>query len=164
MTVETFSVVADDVRAGYFPNWSAFSATTKPTSTQVAVFISEEAADLAGHLAVEDVTVSSSNPAASSAALAWCQKTLRLAVAIRVMRASTAQNPEVAKAWQEELDSRYKMLERMGATVMGAGAAESTSTSPVQGPTTHIGQYGLTTADVGLMSTVEPRLRRDDEL
>lgn len=164
VSVTTFGVVADDVRAEYFPHWSAFSATTKPTSTVVATFITEEGADLGGRLRLESITPSTVTSGSTPEAYAWCQKTLRLMVAIRVARASTAQNPDVVKAWKTELDERLEQLNRHGTVVLGDAVA-SDSTSPPEGPTTHITQYGLDVGDPNRdSSSVEPRLRRSDEL
>lgn len=163
MSVATFGVTADSVRTAHFPHWGAFSATTKPTSTQVATFITEEGADLGGELMQVSVTPSGIDSDDNPNGYAWCQKTLKLLVAVRVAKSATASNPELAQTLQEELDARLSKLKTHGSTVL-VDVSSDTSGSPPGGPTTHISQYGLTVDDADDMSTTVPRLRRDDSL
>lgn len=163
MSVATFSVTADSVRTAHFPHWSAFSATTKPTSTQVATAITEEAADLGGRLSLKRIDPSGIDSTANPNGYAWCQKTLKLMVAVYVAKAATAQNPELAKALQALLDERLEALDRHGETLL-VDVEASDSGSPPEGPTTHISAYGLEVDDSADMSTTVPRLRRDDAL
>lgn len=160
MTVTTYGVAADDVRADHFPHWTAFSATTNPTSTRVAVLINEEAADLAGALRVKSVDPTSITDSASEA-YAWCAKTLKLAVAVRIFGSVTAANPEGRKALQDELSARLDWLQKHGLEL--GGAQTLLSTSP-EGPTSHITRYGLTTADPSCMSSTESPFHKDDKL
>lgn len=163
MTIATFNVVADDVRTDFFPHWSAFSTTTKPTAAAVASNIIEEAADLAGRLALKSISVDSITNATTPYAYQWCRKTLKLQVAVWVAQAATASNPELAKALEEELAERLEQLDQHGATVLVDVSASDTG-SPPEGPTTHITEYSLETDDASCMSSTRPRLRRDDHL
>lgn len=162
MAVTTFSITAATVQTAHFPHWQPFSATTKPTSTQVATWITEEAADLGGKLALKSIAASGIDSDTPNA-LAWCQKTLKLMVAVRVAKAATASNPELAKTLQDDIDARLEALDKHGATLLVDVTASETG-NPPEGPTTHISTYSLTVDDSSDMSTTVPRLRRDDAL
>lgn len=163
VAVTTFSVTHDTVRTEHFPHWNAFSATTKPTSTQVGTYVTEEAADLGGYLALKSIAASGIDSSANPNGFAWCQKTLKLMVAVRVAKAATASNPELAKTLQDEVNARLSSLDKHGATLL-VDVTASTSGNPAEGPTTHISTYSLTVDDSSDMSTTVPRLRRDDSL
>jgi hypothetical protein len=98
----------------------------------------------------------------TSEAFAWCAKTLKLMVAVRIYPAVTAGNPDGLKALQAQLDARLAWLEKHGLEL--AGAQTLISGSEPEGPTSHISQYGLTTADSSLMSSTESPFHKDDQL
>lgn len=162
MALPVFGVTATTLREHMFPHWGAFSANSSPTSTTVGDIIAEEAGDLAARLYRENVSAASITDAASAPYL-WCAKTLRLMAAIRTMRASTQQQPELVTRWMEELDARLKLLSEDGATALGDASLQSGTSDP-DGPTSHISVYSLEVDDPDDMSTTVPRLRRDDAL
>lgn len=164
MTIATFGVDGASVRRHYFPYQGDYSVTSSPTADTVTEFITEAAVDLAGRLGLKDVTAASIDDDDTSEAYAWCAKTLRLSVAISVLEASTANNPEVGKKWQASLDARYELLEKYGATALGLGAAADEATTEPEGPMSHISELDLDTGDDADASSVAPRLRRDDQL
>lgn len=163
MAVAEFSVVADDVRTEHFPHWGAFSTTTKPTAAAVAVRITEEAGELGGKLSLKGIDPASITSVDTPYAYQWCRKTLKLMVAIWVAKVATASNPDLAKTLQDELDARLEKLDEHGVTLL-VDAVATASGSPAEGPTTHITEFGLETDSAENMSTVVPRLRRDDQL
>lgn len=164
MALPAFGVTAATVRAQLFPHWSDFSANSNPTAATVADIITEESGDFAALLYRENITASSVDAlGASTAPYQWCAKTLRLMVALRCLRASTQQEPQLAEAWKAELEQRLKLLAEEGATALGNASLQSGTSDP-DGPTSHISVYSLTTDSADDMSTVVPRLRRDDAL
>jgi hypothetical protein len=163
VTIATFGIAADDVRLDHFAHWGAFSTTTKPTLARVTNRITEEGGELAGKLALQSIAVTSITALATPYAYAWCQKTLKLMVAVWVAKVATSSNPELAKTLQDELDARFELLDKHGETVL-VDVSSSDTGSPPEGPTTHITEFGLTTDDSTDMSTTVPRLRRDDQL
>lgn len=162
MALNAFGVTATTVREQMFPQWGNFSANSSPTSSVVADIITEESGDLAARLYRENITASSITDAAT-APYQWCAKTLRLMVALRILRASTQQAPELAQRYKDELDERLKLLDSDGATALGDSTLQTGASDP-DGPTSHISVYGLTVDDSTNMSTTVPRLRRDDDL
>ncbi len=162
MALPAFGVTAGTVRAQMFPHWADFTANSSPTATTVADIITEESGDLVARLYRENVTASSIG-GADTAPYQWCAKTLRLMVALRILRASTVQEPQLAEAWKAELDERLKLLGEEGATAVGDSTLQSGTSDP-DGPTSHVSVYGLTTDESTNMSTTVPRLRRDDAL
>lgn len=164
MTLPAFGVTASTVRAQMFPHWGDFSTNSSPTAATVADIITEESGDLAALLYREDVAASSVDALTASAApYQWCAKTLRLMVALRILRASTQQEPQLAEAFKAELAERLKLLAAEGATALGDASLQSGTSDP-DGPTSHISVYGLEVDDSEDMSTTVPRLRRDDAL
>jgi hypothetical protein len=159
--IDVFGVDADSVRKAHFPNWTPFSSSTNPTVDTIDSFILEEGADLAGALRVKSIDPTSITDSTSEA-FAWCAKTLKLMVAVRIYPAVTAGNPDGLKALQAQLDARLAWLEKHGLEL--AGAQTLISGSEPEGPTSHISQYGLTTADSSLMSSTESPFHKDDQL
>lgn len=168
MGVNLFGLTANSVRAHMFPQLSDFDANSSPTLTIAAECVEEEAGELAAKLYTEGVTASaivSTLDANSlhSAAWLWCVRTLRLMVALQLLKRMSQQFPELAKAYQTELDVRLKDLAATGATALGDEALD-TGDSPADGPTTHLNQYSLTVDDADDMSSAVPSLRKDDAL
>lgn len=164
MALVSFGVTAGTVRAQMFPHWGDFSANSSPTSTTVSDIITEESGDLAALLYREDVSAQTVyDLGATEAPYQWCAKTLRLMVALRILRASTQQEPQLAEAFKAELAERLKLLAAEGATALGNSSLQSGTSDP-DGPTSHISVYGLEVDDSEDMSTTVPRLRRDDAL
>lgn len=161
-SVNAFGLTVASVRAHMFPHWGDFSNNSNPTTTTVGEIITEEAGDLASRLYREAVAASSITDSTSAPYL-WCAKTLRLMVALRILRASTQQEPELNRAWVDELKLRLELLAADGATALGDASLQTGASDP-DGPTSHISVYGLTTDDADDMSTTAPRLRRDDAL
>lgn len=161
MTASTFGVDAEGVRRHFFPHFESWSATTSPTLAVVTEAVEEEAAVLSGHLTLELIDASSITP--GSAAYLACRQQLRLMVALRVLGAMTGADPALGQTWRGVIKDWWKALDEGGATFLGDGATTSGTSDP-DGPTTHINTYGLTTDTAANMSTVVPRLRRDDAL
>lgn len=162
MSVSTFGVTHATVKAHFFPSMSAFSTNTTPSQATVTEEVQWSAADLDGRLRERDV-VPSSITTSTSAAYLWCAKTLSLMVAIAVARSASGSNPDVVKAWREELKERFEDLSKRGVAALGDGASSSSGNEAL-GPSSHISTFGLTTADSTLMSTSEPIFRKDDKL
>ena len=160
MSVNTFGVAVDDVRADHFPNWTPFSTSSNPTLARVTAWLSEEASDLAGKLRLKSIDPTTITDATTEAYL-WCAKTLKLMVAVRVYPSVTAGNPDGLKVLQAQLDTRLKWLEEHGLELDGAGTL---LTNAHEGPTSHISEYSLTTADPDYMSTTESPFHKDDPL
>lgn len=168
MGVNIFGLEANSVRAHMFPQWGDFTVNSSPTLTVVEECIEEEAGELAGRLYGEDIVASAITDELDdndmhSAAWLWCVRTLRLMVALQVLRRTTQSDPELAKAYQTELKARLDDLSSRGATALGDSTLQ-TGTSDPDGPTSHISQFGLTVDAAEDMSTTVPRLRRDDAL
>lgn len=163
MPVPVFAQTHTTVHDHFFPSLAAFSGSTKPTSTIVGEMVTAEAARLYGALAAVSVSASTISTDAGTtypAAYAWCQDTVRLGAAIRVMQAIAGAGA-VPKAWTEELEKRYKLLEEKGYLALGDAPSPSES---VSGPRSHVTVHDLDTGDEADMSTAEPKFRRDDSL
>lgn len=166
--MSNFGVTHTMVRDQLFPQWGAFTADGNPSMSTVSAFIAQKYAELAGLLAVKQITASAVDAASSSVAYAWCQETLLLMVGQRVLQSATQRNPELAKSWQESLTNKDKtgrldMLAAYGATALGnagldGGASES------GGPTDFIEELGIEVPDSSLSSGVAPPIRKDDQL
>lgn len=164
MAVVTFGVTYSDVRAAHFPQLqSDFSPNSKPTAAQVTTFITEEAADLFGRLLQKGVDASAISTGAATYpnAYAWCQKTLKLAAAIRVFPAITGQDAKILDRWQKMLDDRFEQLETSGYAALGDAPGP---TSSATGPRSHVVDHNLDTGDDSLMSDVIPKFRRNQVL
>jgi hypothetical protein len=165
--VSLFGLTPAAVRENKFPQWNDFTAKSSPTSTQVTDIIEGQAGELAAKLYAENV-VASSIPGTTdgnglhSAAWLWCRETLRLMVALEILRVTTQRDPELAKTYAGQLKERLKDLDAKGATALG-DAALDTGDAPAQGPTTHINTFGLTTLAAADMSSLDDVLKRSDK-
>jgi len=162
MATSTFGVTAESVRRHHFPAFDSFSTTSNPTSVTVGEVIDEEAARLAGWLALEEIDASAITDVTSAAYL-QCARIVRLLSATRLVGSMTGLDPELVRAWRADIADWKKGLDEGGAEFLGGGAA-STGTSDPDGPTSHINQFSLTQDTADKMSEVVPRLRRDDAL
>jgi hypothetical protein len=160
MAVNEFGVTQQTVATHHFPMWPAFSTSSKPTAATVALLITESAGVLTARLYAETIT---SITDTASAAYLMCAEQLRRMVALKVLKASTQQDPELAKALQAEIDAWFASLASGGGTFLGNESLQTGSSDP-DGPTSHISEFGLTTDEAENMSTTVPRLRRDDAL
>lgn len=161
MASSDFGVTADSIRRHHFPNLDAFSTASRPTAATVAECIEEEAALMAGALALENVSASAIT--ADSDAYVLCRKTLRLQVAARLARDIPGADSDLARSWQASVEAWYASLAKGGASFLGDGAAASGASDP-DGPTWHGSEYSLTTDSGSDMSTTIPMLRKDDAL
>lgn len=161
MASSLFDVTAESTRRHHLPNLNAFSESSAPALSAVTEAVDEEAAVLAGALALENVDASAIT--AGSPAWLQCRRVLRMMVALRILRDMRGDNGELSQAWAGEVGRWLKALEDGGASFLGEGAT-ATGTADPDGPTTHINTYGLTKDTSASMSTVVPRLRRDDAL
>lgn len=163
MSIATFGVTADSVRAHHFPHLSPFSSSTSPTSTTVAEKLDVEAARLAGALLGEAIPTSAIVPGTPE--YAACQGILRLMVARSCLEAMTGANPELAKRWDGQIEEWFSDLDELGPTFLGNDDLGTLEASDADGPTDHIGELGL---EVGTDTTdasdaIMP-LRKDDLL
>lgn len=157
-----FGVTAATMRAEYFPQWSAFDVNTRPSSTTITdSIIPQKYAELAGKLLVKQIAIASAVAATTDPPYSWCQETLGLMVAIRILQLATQRDVELAKTYQERLDDRLGALESYGATALGLASLD-TGNSPSGGPTTYIEQLGLEVPDSSLSSGLAPFIRKDD--
>lgn len=169
MGVNLFGLTANSVRAHMFPQLSDFDANSSPTSTIAAECVEEEAGELAAKLYTEGVVASAivstlDANGLHSAAWLWCVRTLRLMVALQLLKRMSQQFPELAKAYQDELDKRLADLEARGGTALGDDTLD-TGDAPADGPTTHINTYGIeVSASDDMSSLADDVLRRSDEL
>lgn len=161
MSANDFGVTAASVRSHHFPNADAWTTSSRPSSTAVAEAIDEEAAHMAGRLALENIDASSVTT--NSAAYYACRRILRMQVAVRVLRDMLGQDTELARAWEATIADWYVQLDAGGASFLGDGAT-ATGTSDPDGPTSHISVYGLTVDSAESMSSTVPVMRKDDEL
>ena len=168
MAVNLFGLTVNAVRASMFPQLSDFSVNSSPTLAEGVICLEEEAGELAAKLYRRNIVASGivstldANNLHSPAWL-WCARTLRLMVALELLKRMSQQYPELAKAYRTELDARLADLQQSGGTALGNDSLE-TGSSPADGPTSHISEYGLTTDDPTDMSDVVPLLRKGDRL
>lgn len=163
MASSTFGLTAESVRAHHLPNADAFSTQSRPSLATVAEIITEEAAQMAGALALELVDASAITDTASGAYNS-CRKTLRLQVAAKVVRLMSGFDSELVATWDEQVQDWYKKLDEGGVSFLGDGATAS-GTSDADGPTSHVTVYGLE-RDTGanMSSPVTGKLRMDDDM
>ncbi len=160
MSVNLFGVTAAIVRADYFPQIADFSTDSNPTVASVNRYLDQRAATLEARLLQESV-VASAITIATDAAYLWCQQTLTLMVAIRVMEAMSQQDAELLKRWREELLERWAELEEKGYLALGGGV--STPDENPDGPTHHISNLGLDTSRVAeSASSIDMPFHKDD--
>lgn len=162
MSANDFGLTADSVRRHYFPNHDEWSSKSRPSTTTVAEIISEEAAHMAGALALELVDASAITT--DSAAYKACLRILRLQVAAKLARIIPGVDSDLAQRWDESIATWYEKLDEGGASLLGDGAS-ATGTSDADGPTSHVSVYGLN-SDVGadMSDPVAGKLRMDDEM
>lgn len=158
----TFGVTAEMVRADFLPHSTTLSATTVPTASAVARSISQSAGYLQSLLDDKNVDTASISDSTCAAYL-WCQAFIELRVAVRLIRTMSGQDPELTRAWVDELAALEHCIETQGVAALGPGASAS-GTSEAMGPTDHISEYSLDVGDTSMASSVEPYLRRDDLL
>ncbi len=164
MTIATFAVTYATMRAEYFPHLEEFSAVSNPQATTVTTIISQKAAGLANLLAQEGVSATAVEAlTATDPAYLWCQETLALMVAVRLLQLASGKDPKLAEVWRDELVARLKDLAERGAAALG-NASLDTSDSPANGPATHITYLGLDLPDADDASSIEPLFRKDDLL
>lgn len=169
MGVNLFGLTANSVRAHMFPQLSDFSVNSSPTLVIAGECVEEEAGELAAKLYAEDVAASAitnslDSNGLHSAAWLWCVRTLRLMVALQLLKRMSQQYPELAKAYQDELDKRLKDLDARGGTALGDDTLESGDVPP-DGPTTHINTFGIEVSAADDMSSLaDGVLRRSDAL
>lgn len=159
MASNLFGLTVDAVRAHHFPQADAWTAGSRPSEATVLETIGEEAALMAGKLALE--LVDASGITTDSSAYKLCRKMLRMQVASVVAKDMLGLDPAVAKAWDAVLARFYEDLADGGASYLGDGATASGNSDP-DGPTSHISTYNLTPDAAADMSSVVPRLRMDD--
>ena len=107
MPTETYSIDNADVTPE-FPDYPAFSATTKPTSTQVDARVEVVAGEVNGYLVAQGFTTA--EVLADATAQEWVSRTIVLGVAAwcaRSMRGPAATRAEVL---QQEYRDRLRAL------------------------------------------------------
>lgn len=161
MALSIFGLTVEKVRAHHFPQADAWTASSRPTEATVTETIDEEAALMAGKLALE--LVSASSITVDSDAYKLCRKVLRMQVASVVAKDMLGLNPAIAKAWDSVVAKFYEDLDEGGASFLGSGATAS-GNSDADGPTSHVSVYALETLDAADMSSAAPPLRMDDSL
>lgn len=161
MSINTFDVDPERVRDDFFPHVTAgFTTDSPPTRETVDRWVTEAATTLQGKLLQKSLT-SEDITDTESPEWVWCAETVTLIVAIRAARVMTGQSPEVAKAWQEQLDARLKDLQENAGVALGI---PSTTGDQPDGPSTYINALGLVDPDPADASTLTPVIRRDDLL
>lgn len=166
MTVPTYGVTPESLRAHHFPHLVAFSADSQPTATIVSEVISERAAELFAALAKEGISATAVDGlGATSAAYLWCRETLRLMAAVYLYRSMTGGDPAAAQALSARVDARLAALAGNGGLELGDASLEGAG-PPSDGPTSHLNTYDIEvgTDDSEFISEAKPRLRRDDYL
>lgn len=166
MATNEFGVTYQTVRQQELPFLDDFSASSSPTSTTVSVYVAQKAADLHGKLLSAGINAEDW-ATTTYAPYQWCQETLTLMVALKILRVMTQQYPEVLKRIADEVKERLKALEEGGGTAIGDSALDATSgDSHPAGPHTHISELDLSVGDdpAGDASDAAPLLRQSDEL
>lgn len=163
MAIVTFDVEPTHVHDDFFPQTTDYTANTAPSLTTVERWIQQEAALLAGKLALKSISAEGVfERGDEDTAFVWCAYTITLAVAVRVARVVTGLDPDIAKAWAADLKQRYADLDDSGELALGFDS--SGSASEPEGPTDHISELDLDVGDTSEASSVAPALRRDDTL
>lgn len=161
MASNDFALDAEAVRKHHFPNADAWTESSRPSESAVEEVIEEEAALMAGKLALELVDASAIT--SDSDAYLLCRKVLRMQVAAVVARDMLGLDPAIAKAWDSKVDAFYKGLDEGGVSFLGDGASAS-GNSQADGPHSHVSVYGLRTDVAADMSDpTNGKLRMDDE-
>lgn len=160
MGSSTFGLTAESVRAHHFPQADAWTSASRPSEATVTETIDEEAAYMAGRLALELVDAESIT--ASSDAYKLCRKVLRMQVASVVAKDMLGLDPAIAKAWDSVVAKFYADLDDSGVSALGDGAS-ATGTSDADGPHSHATVFNLERDSGPNMSSTVPRLRMDDK-
>jgi hypothetical protein len=160
MALNLFGLTVDSVRAHHFPQADAWTATSRPSEATVTETIDEEAALMAGKLALELVNAFAITT--DSDAYKLCRKILRMQVAVVVARDMTGADPALATRLETTVTKFYEDLDEGGASFLGSGATAS-GTSDADGPTSHVSVFNLETLSSDDMSSAAPVLRMDDD-
>jgi len=157
-----FGLTADSVRKHHFPHADAWTSSSRPSEATVTEIISEEAAHMAGALALELVDASAITT--NSDAYNACRRILRQQVAAKLARIIPGVDSELAQRWDEAVADWYQKLDEGGASFLGSGAT-ATGTSDADGPTSHVTVFGLT-KDTGdrMSDPTAGKLRMDDNM
>lgn len=162
MALQTFGVTYATLRQHKFPQIGEFTANSNPPQARVTEAIQAASARLGAALIREGVTPSViDNVTDYPNAYHWCAETIRLLAAVAVYPAMTQQDPEVLKAWREEVKERLKELDEYGYQTLVDAPAPST---PSNGPLTHINVNDLEISDSDDMSDAVPTFRKSDLL
>ena len=161
MAIVTFDIDAASVQEFHFPQSPAFSDVSAPTEERVNEIIEEEAATLTGALLVQDIIAA--NISETSPAYAICARQVRQMAALRCLKVMVGQNPELAKAWADEIDAWFKNFEKFGALFLGDKSLAPTS-APTRGPLNHVTANSLTRDTADDMSSAVALFRRSDVL
>lgn len=162
MASSTFGLTVESVRAHHFPNADAFSSQSRPSLVTAGEILTEEAAQMAGALALELIDASAIT--ANSGAYNSCRKTLRQQAAAKLVRLMTGVDPEIAKTWSEEVADWYAKLDQGGVSFLGDGATAS-GLADADGPASHLTTYALERDTAANMSNpVAGKLRMDDDM
>lgn len=156
--MNVFGVTSASVAAHYFPTLEAFSGSTVPTTAIVLEMITAIAAEVNGRLSAAGVVPSGITLAATPAAYAWCQDTVRLGAAVRATWAMAGVPPS-AESWERSLAARYASLATLGYLVLGDAPAPATNPNGPSSPALDL--------DVGSSldtSDLIPFFRRSDKL
>lgn len=158
----TFGVTYTTIHDEFFGHAPNFSANSVPSSTQVTLIIGKRAAKLDGKLRLKGLDPGQIDDDSASAAYLWCQEVLGLEVAIRCVNAGIALEPDVVKAWREELKGYYADLDERGGAALGSGA--TLPDEDPNGPSSHIDNNDLETEDTDDISPVTHKFRVTDQL
>ena len=162
MTVSTFGVDAESVRRHHFAFMPAFAAGSRPSLATVTEAIAEEAAAMAGALALELVNAASIT--VDSGAYNTCRRILRLQVAARLARDIPGADSALARSWDGAVRDWYEKLDEGGASFLGDGAT-ATGGFDADGPVSHLSVYNLERDEGASMSSpVNGKLRMDDDM
>lgn len=164
MPVQTFGVTPSAVRAHHFPQLTPFSTASKPTEATVQEKIQDGGAELAGRLSIEGIsadTLADGGGTTYPNAYRWCARYVRLYAAIGALQAGATADPEVAKAWRDELREMQQHLDTYGSSALGDAPAPS---SDGNGPITFIERHNLDIDSSEDMSSLVPAFHMDDEL
>lgn len=159
MASSSFGLDAEGVRRHHFSNLDAFSTQSRPSASTVAEIIDEEAAVMAGALALEKIDAGAIT--INSSAYNACRKVLRMQVAAVLARNIPGTDWPLSRSWTSTVDGWYADLAKGGAAFLGDGATASGTSDP-DGPTWHGSE--LTRDTTAAMSTTVPMLRKDDRL
>jgi hypothetical protein len=159
MASNLFGITAAGVRSHHFAQQDAFSSTGQPTVATITEAISEEAAVMAGKLALELIDAESIED--DSDAYKACARILRMQCAVRIALDMLRMDSELVRSWQATVAAWYADLEVGGAPFLGDGATTTGDEEP-DGPTWHGTELEQDSTDD--MSSTIPLLRKGDRL